>query len=364
AVRVAAGQDVAVELAVGAALLEDAASRAKRVPQRQLLGLAEALTSARRGLESPAPPEWAGATLADAVYSDELGVLAATHIDPATATTSAVYPVFADPVRARCSAWYELFPRSTSPDAARHGTFADVRRRLDDVERMGFDVLYLPPIHPIGVTGRKGRDGTAHAEPGDPGSPWAIGGSSGGHRDIHPELGTVDDFVGLVSDASARGIDVAIDIAFQASPDHPWVQEHPEWFRHRPDGSIRHAENPPKQYEDIYPLNFETEEWQALWTELLEVVICWIKRGITVFRVDNPHTKPFAFWEWLISSVKRQHPEVIFLSEAFTRPAVMKELAKLGFSQSYTYFAWRTTKWDLETYLRELNESEMADYFR
>jgi starch synthase (maltosyl-transferring) len=229
---------------------------------------------------------------------------------------------------------------------------------------MGFDVLYLPPIHPIGRTGRKGPDGATRAGKGDPGSPWAIGGTEGGHRSIHPELGTLDDFRDLVTAAAARGIDVAIDLAFQASPDHPWVDEHPEWFRHLPDGSIRHAENPPKRYEDIYPLDFDTPNWQALWTELLEVVRFWITQGVKVFRVDNPHTKPFAFWEWMIRLVRAESPEVIFLSEAFTRPKVMQQLAKVGFTQSYTYFTWRSSKWELETYLAELTQTDMAEYFR
>ena len=365
AARIGARQDISVELAVGAALLQDAAHRASGQTRGRLLAVAEVLTSGKRGLETPVPPgDWNGGSLGDVIFSDDLAALAAAHADPAAATTSPAYPIFADPEKARRSAWYELFPRSATPNRERHGTLEDVRNRLDDIERMGFDVVYLPPIHPIGRTGRKGPDGSAHAGPDDPGSPWAIGGTEGGHRDIHPELGTVEDFCALVLDASARGIDIAIDLAFQASPDHPWVREHPQWFRHQPDGTIRHAENPPKSYEDIYPIDFETTDWQALWSELLDVVLVWIDRGVRHFRVDNPHTKPFAFWEWLIRSVKDRHPEVIFLAEAFTRPAIMKELAKLGFTQSYTYFTWRTTKWELEGYLRELTEGEMADYFR
>jgi starch synthase (maltosyl-transferring) len=257
-----------------------------------------------------------------------------------------------------------MFPRSASTDPERPGTFADVRAKLPYVAHMGFDVLYLPPIHPIGRTGRKGPDGATRAEAGDPGSPWAIGAAEGGHKAVHPDLGTLDDFRDLVTAAAARGIDVAIDLAFQASPDHPWVTEHPEWFRHLPDGSIRYAENPPKRYEDIYPLDFDSPDWQALWAELLDVVRFWIDHGVKVFRVDNPHTKPFAFWEWMIGLVKAGHPEVIFLSEAFTRPAVMQQLAKVGFTQSYTYFTWRNTKWELETYLTELTRTDAADYFR
>ncbi|HEY2214231.1 MAG TPA: alpha-amylase family glycosyl hydrolase, partial [Acidimicrobiales bacterium] len=260
--------------------------------------------------------------------------------------------------------WYELFPRSASSDANRHGSFADVQKQLEYVARLGFDVLYLPPIHPIGESGRKGRDGATTAGPGDPGSPWAIGGLAGGHKDIHPDLGTLDQFRDLIAAAGELGIEIAMDLAFQVSPDHPWVEEHPAWFRHLPDGTIRYAENPPKRYEDIYPIDFDTPDWEALWTELLDVVQFWIGQGISIFRVDNPHTKPFSFWEWLISSVRSTNPEVLFLAEAFTRPPVMQQLAKVGFSQSYTYFTWRTTKWELETYMHELLHSEQVDYFR
>jgi starch synthase (maltosyl-transferring) len=257
-----------------------------------------------------------------------------------------------------------MFPRSAASGELRHGTFADVRDRLDYVEEMGFDVLYLPPIHPIGRTGRKGRDGAVSAGPDDPGSPWAIGGAEGGHTAVHPALGSIEDFRALVRDAGSRGIDVAIDLAYNASPDHPWVTAHPEWFRHRPDGSIAYAENPPKKYEDIYPLNFETPEWESLWEELLGVVRYWISEGIRVFRVDNPHTKPFAFWEWLLATVTAEAPGTIFLSEAFTTPRVMEQLAKIGFTQSYTYFTWRNSKWELESYFTELTRSPLADYFR
>ena len=284
--------------------------------------------------------------------------------DPDRSATSEVFTVAADREKARFSAWYEMFPRSASPEPRRHGTFADVRAKLPYVAHMGFDVLYLPPIHPIGRTGRKGPDGATNAAEGDPGSPWAIGAREGGHTAVHPELGTLEEFRDLVTAAAARGIEVAMDLAFQASPDHPWVTEHPAWFRHLPDGTIRYAENPPKRYEDIYPLDFETTDWQALWAELLEVVRFWVAQGVRVFRVDNPHTKPFAFWEWMIRLVKADHPEVIFLSEAFTRPRVMEQLAKVGFTQSYTYFTWRNTKWELETYLDELTKTDVADYFR
>jgi starch synthase (maltosyl-transferring) len=366
--RVDAGQDVGVELRVGAELI-DAGSRRAQSTEHRLLTLAAAdLWSASGGLESTVSDEaaeWAGvATLGELIFSDRLAGLMYRCCDPDQSMTSEVFTVVADRAKARFSTWYEMFPRSASPDPTRHGTFADVRARLPYVAHMGFDVLYLPPIHPIGWTGRKGCDGATRAAKGDPGSPWAIGSSEGGHRSIHPELGSLEDFKELVTAAAARGIDVAIDLAFQASPDHPWVTQHPEWFRHRPDGSIRYAENPPKRYEDIYPLDFDTPDWQSLWAELLEVVRFWVNQGVKVFRVDNPHTKPLAFWEWMIRQVRAENPEVIFLSEAFTRPKVMQQLAKVGFTQSYTYFAWRVSKWELETYMTELTQTDMAEYFR
>ena len=366
--RADAGQDLAVELHVGAELVDAGAHRAEAADRRVLSLAAADLWSATEGLAGEVSGEitaWCGAsTLGELVFSDHLAHLMRRCEDPDRSTTSDVFTVAVDREKARFSAWYEMFPRSASPQPLRHGTFADVRAKLPYVAHMGFDVLYLPPIHPIGRTGRKGRDGATNSAEGDPGSPWAIGGFEGGHTAVHPELGTLEEFRDLVTAAAARGIEVAIDLAFQASPDHPWVSEHPEWFRHLPDGSIRYAENPPKRYEDIYPLDFETPEWQSLWTELLEVVRFWIVQGVKVFRVDNPHTKPFAFWEWLIRLVKAEHPEVIFLSESFTRPRVMEQLAKLGFTQSYTYFTWRTTKWELESYLNELTKTDVADYFR
>jgi starch synthase (maltosyl-transferring) len=269
-----------------------------------------------------------------------------------------------DRERARFSSWYELFPRSCADEPGRHGTLADCRRRLDYVAELGFDVLYLPPIHPIGVTHRKGRNNALTAAPGDPGSPWAIGAAAGGHDAIHPELGDSNDLRELVAAANDLGIEIALDLAFQCSPDHPWMTEHPEWFRHRPDGSIQYAENPPKKYEDIVPLDFTGKDWKRLWAALHGVVEHWIGQGIRIFRVDNPHTKPFRFWEWLIAEVKREHPDVLFLAEAFTRPRVMYQLAKAGFSQSYTYFAWRQTKGELIEYLSELTRTEVADFFR
>jgi starch synthase (maltosyl-transferring) len=366
--RIAAGQDIAVELLVGAELVDAGAQQAKAADQRILSLVSAHLWPATEGLDGGVTQEitaWSGAsTLAELVFCEELAAVMHRCGDPERSVTSEVLTVVADRAKARFSAWYEMFPRSASPDPQRHGTLADVRAKLPYVAHMGFDVLYLPPIHPIGRTGRKGRDGATKADEGDPGSPWAIGAIEGGHTAIHPELGTLEEFRDLVTAAAARGIEVAMDLAFQASPDHPWVTEHPQWFRHRPDGTIRYAENPPKRYEDIYPIDFESADWQALWAELLEVVRFWVAQGVRVFRVDNPHTKPFAFWEWMIRLIKADNPEVIFLSESFTRPRVMEQLAKLGFTQSYTYFTWRNTKWELETYMDELTKTDVADYFR
>jgi starch synthase (maltosyl-transferring) len=271
--------------------------------------------------------------------------------------------VVVDPVKARFSAWYEMFPRSAGEDG-RHGSFQDLIRLLPYVEELGFDVLYLPPIHPIGTTARKGKNNAPQAQPGDVGSPWAIGSPEGGHKSIHPELGSLADFDLLVEKAKEKGIDIALDIAFQCSPDHPYVREHPEWFRWRPDGTVQYAENPPKKYQDIYPFEFESPAARELWVELKSIFEFWIGHGVKLFRVDNPHTKPFAFWEWCISELKREHPELIFLSEAFTRPRIMHRLAKLGFTQSYTYFTWRNTKRELIEYFTELASSPSREYFR
>jgi starch synthase (maltosyl-transferring) len=275
-----------------------------------------------------------------------------------------VLQVIVDPVLARFGAWYELFPRSTSPEPGKHGTFRDCEARLPYVAELGFDVLYLPPIHPIGRVRRKGPNNSLTAGPNDPGSPWAIGSQEGGHREIHPELGTLEDFKRLLARAREHGIEIALDIAFQCAPDHPYVTEHPEWFRIRPDGSVQYAENPPKKYQDIYPFDFESDAWEALHEELTRVVLHWVAQGVRVFRVDNPHTKPFTLWERLIGEVKEQHPDVIFLSEAFTRPKVMHRLAKLGFSQSYTYFTWRNTQHELREYFTELCMGAGREYFR
>ena len=344
--RIAAGQDVAQELKLGAQLVEAAAKRAQG---------AESAVLAKHA---------AGLAGGDAAIGKDLVDLMDRFADRSEAVT---YPreleMLVDPQRARFSAWYELFPRSAG-EPGRHGTFRDVEKRLPYIAGMGFDVLYMPPIHPIGRTNRKGANNSVKASPGEPGSPWAIGSVEGGHKSIAPELGTLDDFRHLLGAAKEKGLDVALDIAFQCSPDHPYVREHPEWFRHRPDGSIQYAENPPKKYEDIVPFDFECETWRELWGELLSIVTYWIDKGVRIFRIDNPHTKPFPFWEWLIGEVKRDNPDVIFLAEAFTRPKVMYRLAKCGFTQSYTYFAWRHTAWEITQYFTELTQTPVSDYFR
>jgi starch synthase (maltosyl-transferring) len=364
--RLQADQDVEEEFLVGANLIQEGARRAKAVDRRRLLVVSGFLRSSQLDFEGDVVddvPEGASSFVKDVVFSEWIGELMRGLDDPVRYVSSDTYFLTSDPVRARFSSWYEMFPRSAGVQH-QHGTFSDVEAKLEYVEKMGFDVLYLPPIHPIGSAGRKGVNGATTADASDPGSPWAIGSAQGGHTAVHPELGTLSDFRRLVLAARTRGIDVALDVAFQASPDHPWVQEHPDWFHHLPNGTIRYAENPPKRYEDIYPLDFEGLEWRALWHELLDVVLFWIAQGVKIFRVDNPHTKPFAFWEWLIASVKAEHPETIFLSEAFTRPRVMEHLAKIGFTQSYTYFTWRSAKWEIESYLSELTSSDMASYFR
>jgi starch synthase (maltosyl-transferring) len=269
-----------------------------------------------------------------------------------------------DREKAGFSAWYEMFPRSCAAEQGRYGTLRDCEARLPYVAAMGFDVLYLPPIHPIGHTSRKGKNNEVLAGPDDVGSPWAIGSEEGGHTSIDPKLGTLDDLCSFIAKAKAQGIEIALDLAFQCSPDHPYVREHPEWFRKRPDGTIQYAENPPKKYQDIFPLDFETPQWKELWEELKRVVLFWVGHGVRIFRVDNPHTKAIPFWEWLIGGVKDRHPEVLFLAEAFTRPKLMYRLAKVGFSQSYTYFTWRNTRAELMNYFQDLEKSGVREYFR
>lgn len=274
------------------------------------------------------------------------------------------YQINVNPIRSGFAAWYELFPRSQSAVPGKHGTLRDVLRRLPELRDLGFDVIYLPPIHPIGLTNRKGKNNAAEAEPNDVGSPWAVGNWQGGHDAIEPALGTLDDFRMLIGAAQAHDIDIALDLVLNCSPDHPYVQQCPHWFKQRADGTVAFAENPPKKYQDVYPLEFDNEDWPSLWQEVLRIVTFWIEHGVKIFRVDNPHTKPIGLWEWLISQVKRQYPEVIFLAEAFTKPAMKKELAKIGFDQSYTYFTWRNSKSELVEYLTELTTTEMVEYFR
>jgi starch synthase (maltosyl-transferring) len=346
--------ELALQLLIGAELIEQAAARAPAADAKRLRSWARSL---RTGDDLAARS--AGA------LDEDLARLTRSYPDRRFATRfERELRVWVDRERARFSSWYEMFPRSAAAEPGRHGTFADCEARLDYVAGMGFDVLYLPPIHPIGRRFRKGRNNAVVAEPGDVGSPWAIGDAEGGHTGIHPDLGSLADFERLTQRAREKGLEIAIDIAFQCTPDHPWVTAHPEWFRHRPDGSIQYAENPPKKYQDIYPIDFETEDWQALWDELRGVVLYWAERGIRIFRVDNPHTKPFPFWEWLIAEVRTRYPDAIFLSEAFTRPKVMYRLAKLGFTQSYTYFAWRNTKEELTEYFTELTRTGVREFFR
>ncbi len=353
--RQAAGQALGIDLLRGAELLRACAARARGKEATQLADRAQHLADESRSEQDRC----------EAALADSLAALASEYPDGQTVLEHApAYGVIVDRERARYSTWYELFPRSTATAPGRHGSFRDCEERLPYVAAMGFDVLYFPPIHPIGRTERKGPNNNPGASRRDPGSPWGIGAAEGGHKSIHPELGTLEEFRGLLAAAARHGIEIALDIAFQCSPDHPYVREHPEWFRKRPDGSIQYAENPPKKYEDIYPFDFETDAWRALWDELKSVVEFWVEQGVRIFRVDNPHTKPFAMWQWLIAEVKRQHPDVLFLSEAFTRPKVMYRLAKIGFTHSYTYFAWRNTRQEIESYFTELTQTPVREFFR
>jgi starch synthase (maltosyl-transferring) len=352
--KLAAGQDVELDLAAGALLLRAAAERAKTDDASAVLMSGAA--ALERGADAAAA-RFAAAT------TDVVVRAASRHADRADATQSIAYPVLVDPPRARFSAWYEMFPRSTG-EPGRHGTLRDCAKRLDYVAQLGFDVVYLPPIHPIGRAFRKGPNNTLDAGPNDVGSPWAIGASEGGHKAVHPSLGTLDDMRAFVAEARSKGVEVAIDIALQASPDHPYVATHPEWFKHRPDGTIQYAENPPKKYQDVYPFDFECEAWESLWQELASIFLFWCEQGVRIFRVDNPHTKPIRFWEWCLAAVKQRHPDVVFLAEAFTRPKLMYALAKSGFTQSYTYFTWRQTREELTRYVEELTRTPVVEFFR
>ena len=355
-VRIAAGQDVAVEFEVGAQMVE-ARLKAQALRGAERTALTRLLGALRNDRASDTD------RLSEAARLQVVALMQRTA-DRTAATTAGPFPLWVDRPLATFSAWYEMFPRSEGARAGRSGTFNCAAERLPAIAGMGFDIVYLPPIHPIGRAFRKGPNNTLEHGPGDPGSPWAIGGEEGGHTAVHPDLGTIDDFDRFVQRATALDMEVALDFAIQCSPDHPWVREHPQWFKHRPDGTIRYAENPPKRYQDIYPVDFETADRVNLWNALRDVVLFWVGHGVKVFRVDNPHTKAFAFWEWMIAEVQRKHPDVLFLAEAFTRPRVMQRLAKIGFTQSYTYFTWRNAKWELEQYLTELSQSEMVDYYR
>jgi starch synthase (maltosyl-transferring) len=349
-----AGHDVQVDLLIGARLIDEASVRATAEEHQILAKWGKDLSS-----EKPV------AERIRLALSAEVGILMAKYPDRRFASTyDRELTVVVDRDKARFSAWYEMFPRSWSLKAGQHGTFKDCEARLPYISAMGFDVLYLPPIHPIGQTHRKGKNNAPTSSSTDPGSPWAIGGLEGGHTSIHPELGTLQDFRRLMTQARSYGIEIAMDIAFQCSPDHPYVKERREWFRIRPDGTVQYAENPPKKYQDIFPLEFETDRWRELWDELKSVIMYWIEQDVRIFRVDNPHTKPFAFWEWVIGEAKQACPDAIFLAEAFTRPKVMARLAKLGFTQSYNYFPWRNTKSELTQYFTELTQTEVREFLR
>ena len=346
--------DLRSEALEGAALVEAAARRARdRADRKRLLEFSQQISTG------------ANSEIRAIAQSGELAVLMATYPDRAAATQyDPPLCVVVDRRAALIAAWYEFFPRSAEGRGDRGSTFRECLPRVDDARAMGFDVIYFPPIHPIGHTNRKGRNNSTTYEPGEPGVPWAIGSEAGGHKAVEPSLGTLEDFDWLEKEVRKRGMEIALDFAINCSPDHPYVKEHPDWFYKRPDGTIKYAENPPKKYEDIYPLNFHCENWRELWAELKSVVLFWADRGVRIFRVDNPHTKPIAFWEYLIKGVREKYPDTIFLSEAFTRPKMMKALAKAGFNQSYTYFTWRNSKQELIEYFTELTQTEMSEYFR
>ena len=346
--------DLTAEGLEGAALVEAAGKRAHVAEDSaRLCELSECIRTAD------------DAQINNIVHSGELEVLMATYPDRSWATQYVPPPrVIVERKEAQIAAWYEFFPRSAEGRGDRGSTFRDCLPRVDDARAMGFNVIYFPPIHPIGHTNRKGRNNSVTAEPGDPGVPWAIGSEAGGHKAVDPALGSLADFDWLQREVRKRGMEIALDFAINCSPDHPYVREHPDWFYQRPDGSIKFAENPPKKYEDIFPLNFRCEKWAELWAEMVSIVLFWAGHGVRTFRVDNPHTKPVAFWEYLIARVREKYPDTILLAEAFTRPKMMKELAKAGFSQSYTYFTWRNTKQELTEYLTELTQTEMREYFR
>lgn len=348
------GQDISAELQIGAALIADAAERAPENDGERL-----------RAVASRLPGKGSSSELVRIALDEELARLVGRNADRRSATRHRELSVTVDPPLAEFGAWYEAFPRSFAREAGKHGTFKDCETTLlPYVAEMGFDVLYLPPIHPIGRTNRKGPNNALKASANDPGSPWGIGSAEGGHKSINPELGTLADFRRFVGRAKDYGLEIALDIAFQCSPDHPYLREHPQWFRRRPDGSVQFAENPPKRYEDIHAFNYDTEDRQGLWDELKSIFLFWIEQGVRIFRVDNPHTKPFVFWEWLIADVKRECPDAIFLAEAFTHPTQRLQLSKRGFTQSYIDFAWKNTKQEITDYFSDYTQTEIAEYFR
>jgi len=348
------GQSIEVEQQMGLLYLEEALNRAIGSYKEELQGYIDLMSEAERQDE-----------IVQALHDERLEELLRRFSERRFPTT---YPrflrVLAERKKALFSAWYELFPRSTSPDPSRPGTLRDVEALLPRIRHLGFDVLYLPPIHPIGHSHRKGKNNSTTALEGDPGSPWAIGNEQGGHKSIDPALGNFEDFTSLINSAKKQDIEIALDIAFQCSPDHPYVKENPQWFKWRPDGSIQYAENPPKKYQDVLPFNFETGDWKNLWKELKSIFDFWIDKGVRIFRVDNPHTKSFPFWEWIMKELKSKHNDIIFLAEAFTRPRIMQRLACLTFTQSYTYYTWRNNKWEIKEYVEELTKTEMKEYFR
>lgn len=348
------GQQVSSELLEGAVYIEALLDRVKAPEKNYITAVHACFTGKARYEEA-----------LEAAGSERLKAVFTRYPQRFQAHRSSVLEVYVDREKARFSTWYEFFPRSAAPEPDKHGTFKDCERLLPRIAKMGFDVLYFPPVHPIGEINRKGKNNAVTAAKGDAGSPWGIGSKHGGHKAIHPELGTLKDFKELVKKAKALGIDIAMDYALQAAPDHPYVKAHPQWFKWRPDGTVQYAENPPKKYQDILPVYFETEDWKNLWQEFLDIALFWIEEcDIRIFRVDNPHTKPFRFWGWLIKEVKKKYPGVLFLSEAFTRPKIMHELAKQGFTQSYTYFTWRNTKQELTAYVEELTKTDQKEYFR
>lgn len=349
-------QNVEVELQIGTQLMEEAV---ERLPATKAKTLQKKIGEYKSAFH-------AQASAVATAFDEEISELMYESHYKNTDVSQYVEPLLLDVERetARFSAWYEFFPRSTAYEPGQHGNFQTSKRILPRIAEMGFNVVYLPPVHPVGEVNRKGKNNATNAQPGDVGSPWAIGSKDGGHKSLHPDLGSMDDFVEFVQEANRQGLEIALDYALQCAPDHPYVKEHPQWFKWRPDGTVQYAENPPKKYQDVLPINFENDDWQNLWKELKSIFDFWIDKGVKIFRVDNPHTKPFVFWEWVIAEVRKKNPEVMFLAEAFTRPRVMERLAKIGFTQSYTYFTWRVDQEEIKQYMRELTSEPLKDFFR